>query len=79
MWIFFFSKFGEFGPLFPWKILCIIGRNHIFQVEFLRKFANKKYTAQKSTKSGHSEPAPSTSAPSTGCPLLLVVAEPELG
>jgi hypothetical protein len=28
-------------PFFPRKILCI-GRSHIFQAEFLRKFTNKK-------------------------------------
>ncbi len=42
IWIFLsFSKFGEFGPFFLWKILCI-GRSHIFQVGIWRKFANKK-------------------------------------
>jgi hypothetical protein len=32
IWKLFFSKSGEFGPFFPWKILCI-GQNRIFQVE----------------------------------------------
>jgi hypothetical protein len=32
IWIYFCSKSSEFGPNFPWKILCI-GRNHIFQFE----------------------------------------------
>jgi hypothetical protein len=40
IWIFFFSKFEEIGPFFPRKILSI-GRNHISQVDVLRKFANK--------------------------------------
>jgi hypothetical protein len=34
---YFSSKSGEFGPFFPWKILCI-GRNNVFQVEIWRNF-----------------------------------------
>jgi hypothetical protein len=44
---YFISKSGEFGPFFPWKILCV-GRNHIFQVEIWRNFAKEnKNTACK--------------------------------
>jgi hypothetical protein len=34
-------KSGEFGPFFPWKILCI-GQNHIFQVKIWRNLGPKK-------------------------------------
>jgi hypothetical protein len=37
----FFSKSGEIGRIFSWKILPII-RNHIFQVRIWRKFASKR-------------------------------------
>jgi hypothetical protein len=36
---FFFSKFGEFVPFFPWKIL---GQNSIFEVEIWQNFTKKK-------------------------------------
>jgi len=38
---FIFLKSGKFGPLFPWKILCI-GQNHIFQVNIWQNFIKKK-------------------------------------
>ncbi len=41
IWKSSFSKTDGFGPIFPWKILCI-GWNHIFQVEIWRNFARKK-------------------------------------
>jgi hypothetical protein len=41
IWNFYSSKYGEFGPLFSWKILCI-GRNHIFKVKIWQNFAKKK-------------------------------------
>jgi hypothetical protein len=36
--LFFFSKFGEFGPFSHEKS----SQNYIFEVEFLQKLANKK-------------------------------------
>ncbi len=58
IWQFFFFnsflKFGEFGPFFSWKVLCI-DWNHIFQVEFLQKFANKKNTGKHPKKGREKE------------------------
>jgi hypothetical protein len=46
IWILFFLKFGEFGPFFPHEKSFVFGRNHIFQVDFMRKFANKIFLKQ---------------------------------
>jgi hypothetical protein len=37
IWKTFFPKSGEFGAIFPWKILCV-GLNHIFQFEIFHGF-----------------------------------------
>jgi hypothetical protein len=38
------QKLVNFGPFFAWKILWILGQNHIFQVKICQKFASKRNT-----------------------------------